>query len=454
MISIVCIIMLALTSIAGCNAADTTNSELANTTQAGQTTSQTSDPQAVTTGKPLTLRFSWWGSDNRNNATLEVINQYKEVAANVTIEGEYMSANGYPEKMKTQLSSGTAPDIIQSDAQWTDDLNRMGDLFSDLNQFKDILDISGFDANFLQGFCIQDGKLTSLPTGINNLTFIFNASTLDRVGIKADQEWNWDTVLAEGMKVNQSKSDEYFLCLGQTALHEVLRGYLRQKTGEQFIKDDYTLGFSRDDLIDTLAYEKKLFDEKILQPADVSFSFNLQTVMLDPQWVNQQFAGTIDLTSVLGGIIEPFKDNVTVARFPVASGATNSALQIKPAQLLCINKQSKYQSESVNFLNYFFNDKNAILTLKDTRSIQPTVAGRKYCMEANMVDPNVSKAVELANSKPPVDTPENGISRNAQIITIFVGAVETVGYGRSTPEKAADDMISQLNIKLGELKQE
>ena len=407
---------------------------------------------AFCASQPITLRFSWWGSDNRNQATLAVINMYKKVAPNVTIEGEYMGANGYPEKMKTQLAAGTAPDIIQSDAQWTDDLKRMGDFFIDLNKYKKVLDTSGFDKKFLKGFCMNKNKLTSLPTGINNLTLIFNAAVLDKVGIKADQDWNWDTLLSEGRKVNQADNKQYFLCLGQTALQEVLRGYIRQKTGKQFIKDNYTLGFSRKDLVDMLTYEKKLFDAKVLQPADSSFSFNLQTVMMDPAWVNNQFAGTIDLTSVLGGIVGPFKNTVTVARFPIRPGAKNAALQIKPAQLLCINNKSKYPEECAKFLNFFYNDKEAVLALKDTRSIQPTKAGRQWCVEEKVVDPNVARAVELASAKPPADTAENGISRNAQVITIFVSAVEAVGYGKATPEKAADDMISQLQVKLKQLK--
>lgn len=447
-LSIVCVFAILSVSMAGCGGSATNTPE----GTSGADGSVVENSQPAESSGPVALRFSWWGSDNRNKATLDVIEQYKKIAPNVTIEGEYMGANGYPEKLKTQLAARTAPDIMQSDAQWTDDLNRMGDFFVDLNQYKNVLDTSGFDPNFLKGFSMSGDKLKFLPTGINNLTFIFNSAVLDKVGIKADQDWNWDTLISEGKKVNQADSKSYFLCLGQTALHEVLRGYLRQKTGQQLIKDDYTLGFTREDLVDTLNYEKKLFDEKILQPADVSFSFNLQTVMQDPEWVNKQFAGTIDLTSVLGGIVEPFKDTVTVARFPIAPGATNSALQIKPAQLLGINNESKYPEEAAKFLNYFFNNKDAILTLKDTRSIQPTEAGRQYTIEQNVVDPNVSKAVELANAKPPADTAENGISRNAQIITTFVSAVEIVGFNKSTPEKAADDMISQLQTKLKQLK--
>lgn len=403
--------------------------------------------------EPITLRFSWWGSDNRNNATLAVIEQYKKIAPNVTIEAEYMGADGYPEKMKSQLTAGTAPDIIQSDAQWTDDLRRMGDFFANLEDFSDVLDTTGFDENFLNGFCRNGNVLNYLPTGINNLTFIFNTAVLDKSSIDVNQDWNWDLLLSEGKKVNATTPDEYFLCLGQTALHEVLRSYLRQITGNQIVLDDYTPGFTRDQLIQVLAYEKQLFDERILQPADVSFSFNLKTVMMDPDWVNGKFGGTIDLTSVLGGIIEPFKNTVDVARIPLLSGATEASQSIKPAQIIGINKASPYQEECAKFLNYFFNDREAILTLKDVRSIQPTKAGRDICIEAGVVNPHVAKAVNLASQCTTPTISENGPSRNAQVIVVFVSAVESVGYGTATPEQAADTMLKQLDVTLAQLKE-
>jgi oligogalacturonide transport system substrate-binding protein len=411
--------------------------------------SKPKDSSSSNTG-PVTLRFSWWGSDARNQATLDVINQYKKIAPNVTIDGEITGVADYPTKMKTQLAAGMAADIIQSDIQWTDDLNRMGSFFVDLNKYKDILDTKGFDANFLKAYCIQSNKLTSLPTGINALTCIFNSAILQKSGINPDQNWNWDTIISEGIKVNQTDKNQYFLCLGQTALQEVLRSYIRQKTGQQLIKDDYTLGFTKSDLVSAFSYEKELFDSKILQPADISFSFNLQSVMMDPSWNNSQFGGTIDLTSVMGGIIGPFKSTVDVGNFPIATNAKQTAIVVKPAQIVCINNKSKYPQECAKFLNFFFNDKNAILTLKDNRSIQPTQAGQKDCTDANVVNPSISKAVSLAMAKQGVA--ENGISRNAEVITIFVSDVEKIGYGNMTPDQASDDMITQLQAKLKELK--
>lgn len=56
----------------------------------------------------VTLRFSWWGGDERHEATLAVIEAYEKEHPNITIEAEYSSADGYAEKKTTEFASGTA----------------------------------------------------------------------------------------------------------------------------------------------------------------------------------------------------------------------------------------------------------------------------------------------------------------------------------------------------------
>ena len=64
-------------------------------------------------GEKVTLRFSWWGGDERNEATLDVIEAYEKEHPNITIEAEYSGDDGYQEKLSTALAGNTAADIIQ-----------------------------------------------------------------------------------------------------------------------------------------------------------------------------------------------------------------------------------------------------------------------------------------------------------------------------------------------------
>ena len=120
------------------------------------------DTEAETAGgsqEKVTLRFMWWGSDVRHEATIAVIQQYEALHPNVTIEAEYGGYDGYFEKLTTQLSGGTAADIIQYNANSITDLMAIGDVFADLSEYADVLDTSGFDEGFLKNFSYYDGRM-------------------------------------------------------------------------------------------------------------------------------------------------------------------------------------------------------------------------------------------------------------------------------------------------------
>ena len=66
----------------------------------------TSTAASTSSDEQVTLRFAWWGGDERANATMEVINKFMEENPNIKIEAEYGSSDGYHDKLATQLASG------------------------------------------------------------------------------------------------------------------------------------------------------------------------------------------------------------------------------------------------------------------------------------------------------------------------------------------------------------
>ena len=115
----------------------------------------------------ITLRFAWWGGDERNEATLKVIEQFEAAHPNITIEAEYGGSDGYHDKLATQLASGTAADIVQVDPEVFPTYVSTGDYFIDYKDYD--MDLSNFDENYisLEINGRYDGKQLGLPTGIS-----------------------------------------------------------------------------------------------------------------------------------------------------------------------------------------------------------------------------------------------------------------------------------------------
>lgn len=432
-ISILCALAIATTVFVGC----------------GNSTKEAATKDSSQGGQ-VTLRFSWWGGDVRHKATLDVIDLYMKQNPNVKIEAEYGGIDGYGDKLSTQLGSGTAPDLIQVDNPWIYDYAKQGEMFYDLNEFKDIIDMSGFDKKFIDGFCTIDGKIQGLPMGLNAVTLLYNKDMLKNADIDITKDLDWDKLIEAGKKLHGQNSNNYLINAEQNNLLDfVIMPYVIQKTGQQWIKDDYTMGFDKAALTQAFELEKKMFDEGVLQPAEQSFTFNHKPEE-NTAWVNKQFGGAFIWAAGLGVNGKPLGDSADVTLVPVPKDAKDSGIQVRPATLLCINKKSPNAKEAAKFMNFFFNDKDAAIALGDVRSIPPVEASRQAALDAKKIDPLAVKAVDPAAKNSGLIF--NANSNNQELRNILITEIENVAYKKFAPDKAADDLINQYNSKLQELK--
>ena len=139
-ISLIMAASMAAVTLMGCGSqsgnktADTTAAQSsAGTTAADTAAADTTAAGTEASGEPVTLRFSWWGSDSRHQALLAVIEAYEKKNPNVKVEAEYQGYDGYYEKIMTTLSSNTAPDVIQLSKEWLPDIQGAKHYLADLS---------------------------------------------------------------------------------------------------------------------------------------------------------------------------------------------------------------------------------------------------------------------------------------------------------------------------------
>jgi oligogalacturonide transport system substrate-binding protein len=407
------------------------------------------DSSTVAAGETAEMRFMWWGSDSRHQATLAVINQYQDANPGIKIDAEYSGYDGYFEKLTTQLSGKTAPDIIQFDASMTSDLLKIGDVFVDINTMKDKIDLSGFDQDFLDNFCIYNEKLVGLPTGINAGAILVNKAVTDAAGIDISTIKTWDDLIEAGKKLHAHNKEQYFLNYELITLgKEFIFTNLAQLTGKEVMNADYTLNFTRDDLYKVLDLIDRMYTSGTLQPAEESAIFDTAP-WTNPKWISHDFAAIALITSFINSETYDFQDTADIIPQPVWEDAKESGVIMRPAQLIGIASTSKYPEQAAEFLNYFFNDENAARTLKDVRSIPPTKNARQICMDENLLDPMAVKAVDIAL---PMATAHQNLSVPNDIIQIFQDAAAKVAYKRGTVGDITNETMKLLEDALNRLK--
>ncbi|MBN2246298.1 MAG: carbohydrate ABC transporter substrate-binding protein, partial [Candidatus Aminicenantes bacterium] len=106
--------------------------------------------------------------------------------------------------------------------------------------------------------------------------------------------------------------------------------------------------------------------------------------------------------------------------------------------------------ECAKFLDFYSNDKDALLVLGDSRGVPPTSAAANILVEGGKIDPLLSEALELGKAN--AGSPVNANSNNSEIDKIVQDIINEVGFKRKTPENAATDLVSKVEEKLTEIK--
>lgn len=447
-ISAIMAAMLAAGMLAGCGSsqtADTTSADAAATEAAADTAADAADTTAASDGSNVTLRFAWWGGDERNEATQAVIKQYEEAHPGVTIEAEPGSNDGYHDKLATQLASGTAPDIVQIDPETMPTFVDAGDYFVDLNTTS--IDMSTFDADYisLRINGNYDGKQLGLPTGIAGPAILVDKTLADKFGVDMTKEdITWEDWLDYADKIHEQDPETYLFCANKEYITNLFVFTLAKQYGGPIFDDNGKLAVTEDTMTKVFAYVKDLFDHNAVAPASYMASYIGDDIQADANWIAGKYVAAPCYISTADVMVAANPNDEYVAgALPVLADAKDGGFASNTPQLLSITNSCKNPDVAADFLNYFFNDKTAQETLGATRSVPPTEQARQICEEDGKVSQIVTDSTSIAMAVG--GTPNDKIASSAEAKTILFDTVEAVGYGQMTPEEAAATVIDEFS---------
>lgn len=156
-------------------------------------------------GGEVNLRFSWWGSDARHQATEAAIDVFNETHEGITVEGEYGEWGGYWDQLATQTAGNNAPDIIQMDDKYLREYADRGSLL----ELSDV-DTSEFDEGAVDNGRTEDG-LFGITTGINSLALVTNPDVIAEAGLEMpdDTSWTWEDFAEMTAAISESGDGVY-----------------------------------------------------------------------------------------------------------------------------------------------------------------------------------------------------------------------------------------------------
>lgn len=440
------VIAIVAATFAACG--DKSSTENSNTASGDTTSSAASESKTETdsSAEDITLRFSWWGGDERNAATQQVIDDFESIETNVTIEAEFGGSDGYHDKLATSLASGTAPDIVQVDPEVFPTYIAAGDYFHDYNDFG--IDLSNFEEAYISMEINgrYDGKQLGLPSGISGAGLLVNKELADAVGIDFTQAYSWNDLIDMGKKVKEHDPEMYLLSMNKEYItNMIVFNYGKQLAGGTFIDtENKKINITQEQLEEVYTYVKQLFDEGVMAPASYQASYSGDSLQNDANWIDGKYVATYTYVSTMD-VMAAANENATfyAGQLPKTDGVTEAGWASNTPQVFAITKTSEHPETAVKFMDYFFNNEAAMATLGCTRSVPPTEKARTINMEnGNLTEWTMSSANIAASMG---GTPNDKISSSNEAKAILFDAIESVGYGAVDPATAAADTLELLS---------
>ncbi len=398
------------------------------------------------TGEEATLRFSWWGGDDRLEATLSVIEAFEADYPNIHIEAEYGSSDGYHDKLATQLASGTAPDLIQIDPETMPTYVATNpDYFVsyDENGF----DFSEFDDAFLRrqinGY--YDGQQLGIPTGIAGPALLVNQDLAEEIGIDFTADYSWDDLIEWGRLVREYDSEMYLLCANKSYIATfVFYNYAKQLMGTTLYDvENGVLNITEEQMEECLNYIQALYENEVVAPASYSAAYDGDNLQSDPNWINGKYVCTFAHVSTMNVMMSACEGVKWIAgNLPMMDGALDAGWTANCPQIIAVSSTCENVDAAMVFADYFFNNPESMSTLACTRSVPATEKAREICQEDGTLEAVLMDAANICSAFGGLTPDRYASSQEGK--AIVTDAIETVGYGVSTPADAAADTVAQL----------
>ncbi|MFI7700290.1 ABC transporter substrate-binding protein [Nonomuraea sp. NPDC049480] len=393
---------------------------------------------------PVTLRFTWWGADERHKRTQQVIDLFQKKYPNITVKGEFKDWNGYWESLATTVAANDAPDVIQMDELYLASYAERGALL-DLGTATKHLKTADFDKSALDTGIVK-GKQYAIPVGLSTYAIVANTGLFDQFKIKLpdDATWSWDDFKKVGEEVSKAGGGKvtgiqsFGFDAGSMNIWARQNGAaLFDEAGKVAVPENVLAGYwtyIRDLAKSGAAPAPSVTIERASGPLDQSGTAT-NTAALATWWNTQ-------LTSLSAASGSKLK----LLKLPGESQATSPAAYFKPSMFWSISSRSKHPAEAALFVDFLANGEEAANVLLTDRGVPANTKIRAAITpklgETDKAAAEYLDTLEVGTA--PRVTP-NGASNLEAIIKRHT---EEVLFDRQTPEQAAKSFIKELQTEI------
>ena len=400
------------------------------------------------------LRISWWGGNQRHQATTEAIKAFEAQNPGVKINTEPSGWDGYLSRLSTQLAGNTEPDVMQINWNWLVMFSRNGDGFYDIRKQANVIDLQQFSGQGKQ-LVTMSGKLNGVPVAMTGRSMYYNPELWKKAGLSYPQ--NWEQMIAAGAVFKNKLGEDYYpfiLANHDTTVMTFLHSWMVQKYNIPMINPTTKkFNYSREQWLEYFGLYKKMVEHHVIPSMKYLSSFGKANAWEIRPWMDGKIGGVYTWSTdgtFAGSLRSPAR--LVVGPYPMLPGATDAGIFFKPAMMFSIGKNSRHPELAAKLINFMLNDPQGVKAMGLQRGVPLSVTAVKILEQDGVLDKNqfqvqgLTQLTQLTGKIEPSPWFEN-----PQLLSYFLDAVQRFDYGQLTLEQLAEEFPQRAQRVLNKI---
>ncbi|MGO1465559.1 MULTISPECIES: ABC transporter substrate-binding protein [unclassified Brachybacterium] len=391
----------------------------------------------------LSLGVCWWGSEDRDAATLEALDVITEQKG-WSFTTDYGDWGSYWDKLTTQLSGGTAPDIVSMNpTPEIVDFSQRGALLPLDDLVGGPLDISALSEEEQAAGKVGD-ELYGVTLATSCPALIYNKTKLDELGLTVPDSWTWEEFAEFAKSIYDASDGELYGAQDSTA-SQALDSWAIQK-GLPGIYDAEKIALSEDDFVEWFEYWDDLRQDGGCVTAEINAaddgSHPNNPVVQGDAAIGMGFNISAD---VWAGLME---DELAFAPIPTDSDEFTGNY-LGGAALFSINAETEHPDECAEFISLFISDPEVSKVLGFTRGMPNETA---LSALGDELEPAQQALADYSTTvaEGQLSDPPSAPTRSADVGQLLEQYADEAAYGNVAPDGAARAMFEEASeIELG-----
>ncbi|WP_418274954.1 ABC transporter substrate-binding protein [Isoptericola jiangsuensis] len=391
-------------------------------------------------GDGVTIRFSWWGSDDRHQTTQEIIDLFEEKNPGITVEPDFTDWGGYWDKLATTVAGGDTPDVMTQEERFIADYATR-DVLADLETLD--IDTSEIPETIVDSGRVE-GTAYGLATGVNAYAMMVDPQIFADAGVEVpdDTTWTWEDFVNVSGELSKAAGDGVW-GTQDIGFNEAGLSILARQKGQNLYNEDGSLGVDKETVEQFFQIGLDL-QENGGSP-DGSRTVEIQNAGPEGSLLGTNAGGMgVWWSNQLGALSGASGHELELMRVPGETEYDRTGMFFKPAMFYSISATTEHPEESAKFVDFLLNDPDvAALQLTDrglpsNLTVRESILGDLEAADAKVAEFMTDLEDEIVDG-PPV--PPNGAG-DVQDIMIRINS--EVLFGSMTPAEAADAFLSEV----------